>query len=83
MFTGLTGWVYIHHNHLTELRESVWRNLLEIEGYVDPYGELLICVVTTCSCTLATVWPCLSQVTFMSKYGLCPSNTLVSVALLS
>ncbi|XP_071520414.1 oplophorus-luciferin 2-monooxygenase non-catalytic subunit-like [Panulirus ornatus] len=43
-FPGLIkGWVYIHHNHLTELKESAWGTLLNNGGYVDPYDNPLHC----------------------------------------
>lgn len=43
-FPGLVGgWLYIHHNLLTTLEEEVWRPLVENDGYIDPYGNPLLC----------------------------------------
>ncbi|XP_071546868.1 oplophorus-luciferin 2-monooxygenase non-catalytic subunit-like [Panulirus ornatus] len=43
-FPGLIkGWVYIHHNHLTELAESAWWTLLNNGGYVDAFDNPLQC----------------------------------------
>ncbi|XP_045130391.1 oplophorus-luciferin 2-monooxygenase non-catalytic subunit-like isoform X2 [Portunus trituberculatus] len=38
-----SGWLYIHHNYITTLEENVWRILVEHDGYLDPYGNPLLC----------------------------------------
>lgn len=43
-FPGLSGgWLYIHHNYITTLEEDVWRPTVDNDGYLDPYGNPLLC----------------------------------------